>query len=82
MLIQRLYGEEAIRVMTTEAVAFECSCSAERTARALVAIDPVELEALFSELGTVSMLCEFCQMNYAFNRESLADLVRGAGTTH
>lgn len=82
VLIQRLYGEETIRVMTTEAVEFECSCSTERTARALVAIDPVELEALFSELGSVSMLCEFCQTNYEFNRESLADLIRGEGTTH
>jgi molecular chaperone Hsp33 len=82
VLIRRLYGEEKIRVMATEAVKFECNCSTERTGEALIAIDPVELEELLSELGSISMRCEFCQTNYEFDRESLADLVRGDGTTH
>ena len=82
VLLQRLYGEETIRLMKTEDVIFQCSCSPQRTAGALVVLDPVELEGLFDDLGTISMQCEFCQTEYDFSRETLAELVRDGGTTH
>ena len=82
VLLQRLYGEETIRLMKTEDVIFQCSCSPQRTAGALVVLDPAELEGLFDDLGTISMQCEFCQTEYDFSRETLAELVRDGGTTH
>jgi len=82
VLLNRLYGQETIRLMATETVKFECSCNAERTAGALVVLDPAELESLFNDLGTISMHCEFCQARYEFSRETLAELVRGDGPTH
>jgi len=82
VLLQRLFGEETIRVITTNTVKYECSCSAQRTARALVILDPEELESLFIELGSISMHCEFCLTAYEFSRQSLAELVRGDVTTH
>ena len=82
VLLQRLYGEETIRLMKTQDVVFQCSCSAQRTAGALVVLDPAELEGLFDDLGTISMHCEFCQTAYDFSRETLAELVRDGGTTH
>ena len=82
VLLQRLYGEETIRLMKTQDVVFQCSCSAQRTAGALVVLDPAELEGLFDDLGRISMHCEFCQTAYDFSRETLAELVRDGGTTH
>ncbi len=82
VLLNRSYGQETIRLMATETVKFECSCNAERTAGALVVLEPAELESLFNDLGTISMHCEFCQARYEFSRETLAELVRGDGPTH
>ena len=81
-LLQLLYAQETIQVMTTASVKYECSCSEGRTARALVVLDPDELESLFSELGSISMHCEFCLTGYEFTRESLAEIVRGDVITH
>jgi molecular chaperone Hsp33 len=74
-LLFRLYHEDALRLFDPSPVRFRCSCSRERTLRALSAIDPAELEALLQELGCITMDCEFCNQQYIYEREDLGDLL-------
>ena len=80
-LLYRLYHEETLRLFTPTEVQFHCSCSRERTLRALSAINPAELEALLQEQGSITMDCEFCNQQYRHLREDLQDLL-GPGGTH
>ena len=79
-LLFRLYHEDALRLFDPSPVRFRCSCSRERTLRALSAIDPVELEALLQELGCITMDCEFCNQQYIYERKDLGDML-GQGTS-
>jgi len=81
-LLNRLYVNEALRLLETSEIAFQCSCSEERTARALVSIDPKEFESLFEEKELLEMHCEFCQKKYEFTREAVAVILRGDKTAH
>ncbi len=79
-LLFRLYHEDAVRLFAPSRVRFRCSCSRERTLRALSAIDPAELDTLLQELGCITMDCEFCNQQYIYQREDLGDML-GQGPT-
>ena len=74
-LIYRLYHEEPLRMFEPGDVHFRCSCSRERTLRALSAIAPSELETLLDEQGAIIMDCEFCNQQYRHLREDLQHLL-------
>jgi molecular chaperone Hsp33 len=74
-LLYRLYHEESLRLFTPTGVQFHCSCSRERTLRALSAINPAELETLLEEQGSITMDCEFCNQQYRHLREDVQDLL-------
>lgn len=74
-MLRRLYREESLRLFAPASVRFRCSCSRERTLRALAAIDPAELEGLLRELGGITMDCEFCNQQYRYLREDLQDIL-------
>ncbi len=78
-LLHRLYHQDPVRLFAPAAVRFQCSCSRERTLRALSAIGPSELEDLLQELGCITMDCEFCNQQYRYEREDLLDVL-GPGT--
>jgi molecular chaperone Hsp33 len=80
-LLYRLYHEESLRLFAPTALAFHCSCSRERTLRALSAIEPAELENILDEQGSITMDCEFCNQQYHHHREDLKDLL-GSGGAH
>jgi len=79
-LLYRLYHEEPVRMFAPAGLQFQCSCSRERTLRALSAIEPGELETLLEEQGSITMDCEFCNQQYRHSREDLQDLL-GPGDT-
>ncbi|MEM1153275.1 MAG: Hsp33 family molecular chaperone HslO [Pseudomonadota bacterium] len=77
-VLHRLYHQDAVRLFKPSAVRFHCSCSKERTLRALSAIDPAELESILAEQGAVTMDCEFCNQQYTHSREDLQALLGNA----
>jgi molecular chaperone Hsp33 len=81
-LLYRLYHEDPVRLFDPRPVAFQCSCSLQRSRNALSAIAAAELEDILQEQGCITVDCEFCNQQYRFEREDLADLLRaGPGQT-
>lgn len=78
-LLYRLYHQEPLRLFTPTEVAFRCSCSRDRTLRALSAIEPAELENILQEQGSITMDCEFCNQQYRHHRKDLQDLLGPGG---
>ena len=56
-------------------VRFECSCSEQRMAGALVSLGELELASLFQEHQTLALTCEFCGANYNIDDKKLMQLV-------
>ena len=56
-VLYRLYHQENVQLYPASPVAFKCSCSREKSAAALAAIEPAELEQI--ELGTLMRHYDF-----------------------
>ncbi len=74
-LIHRLYHQDSVRLYAPTAVLFRCSCSRERTLRALAAIGAEEIESLLQEMGCITMDCEFCNQQYRYQRGDLQEIL-------
>ncbi len=66
-VIHRLFWQEPVRALDTRRVRFACSCSRERVARMLRMLGPEEVADIVAEQGSVSVSCEYCNANYAFD---------------
>ena len=70
-LLHRLFHEDPLRLFEPTPVRFQCSCSAERSQNALLALGVEDLESLLEERGEISIDCEFCNQQYLFARDDL-----------
>ena len=73
-LLYRLFHEEAPRVYDPQAVAFGCTCSAERVQAAMEQYSVKDIGHMTTEEGKVEAGCQFCGAKYTFDP---AELGRG-----
>ena len=74
-VLHRLYHQEAVRLFEPSPLQFRCSCSRERSARALVSLGQVDAEALLDENGgQVEIDCQFCNQRYLFDASDVVQL--------
>ena len=59
-LLRHLFAEEKIQLFADTSVRFQCSCSEQRMAGALISLGEAELASLFEEHKTLELTCEFC----------------------
>lgn len=76
VLLNRFYHQEDIRVYDPEPVAFNCSCSQERTAEALLSLGTSDLEELLMD-GKAEVKCQFCNHTFQFDAVDLQNMIRG-----
>ncbi len=76
-LLHRLFHEETVRLFDAEEVAFQCSCSAERTLGALESIGKDECYSILEEQGAIEMDCQFCHAHYRVDRNDIDHLFAG-----
>lgn len=80
-VLHRLYHQEAVRLFEPQALCFRCSCSRERSSRALISLGEVDAQALLEEHdGQVVIDCQFCNQRYAFDAADVAQLFAGGGS--
>lgn len=74
-LIVRLFHEMEPATLGTASIRFKCSCSPERSARALIAMGPEEVYQLLEEQGgEITADCQFCNRTYHFDRDKIEEL--------
>jgi molecular chaperone Hsp33 len=70
-LLHKLFDQFTIRLFDAIQIEFNCSCSRERTARALKLLGEQEIMDVFRDLGEVAVACEFCGKRYIYNEAEL-----------
>ncbi|AOS96181.1 33 kDa chaperonin [Microbulbifer aggregans] len=71
-LLHRLFHQLNPEALGTANIRFKCSCSRERSARALIAMGPEEVYQLLEEQeGEIRADCQFCNTQYRFDREQI-----------
>ncbi len=75
-LLHRLYHQEQVELFTPREFHYRCSCSRERTARALISIGKQEVDSIVAEHGAVNIACEFCGTEYQFDASEVALLLQ------
>ncbi|MFQ3324883.1 MAG: molecular chaperone Hsp33 [Pseudomonadales bacterium] len=78
-LLYRLFHEEGVRMLESDAVKFDCHCSSERVATALISIGETEVRSIIEEDGKIEMNCEFCNSNYPFLAADIDNLFNTKG---
>lgn len=70
-LLYRLYHQDRVRLFEPRPLRFCCSCSRDRSRRALETLGEAEITSILDEQGSVTMDCEFCNQRYVFAPEEL-----------
>ena len=71
-----LYGMD-LRLMEEQPVGYECKCSRNKVASALVSLGRDELDRLIREEEKIDVTCQFCDKIYTFTRKDLETLRNG-----
>lgn len=77
-ILEELFGKEQVKVLETMPVGFECNCSKERFANAIVGLGAAEIHAMIEEDGQAEAHCHFCNEKYLFSRDELEELKKDA----
>lgn len=73
-ILNRLYHQEEVRIFEPQSLSFKCTCSKERSGSAIISIGREEAESIISEQSTIEMHCDYCNTQYIFNDEDVAQL--------
>ena len=74
-LLYRLYHEESVELYPPQPLRFHCSCSAERSANALLSLGRDDVEQLLDEQGgKIEIDCQFCRRVYHFDAAEIGRL--------
>ncbi|OOE85936.1 Hsp33 family molecular chaperone HslO [Salinivibrio sharmensis] len=71
-VLYRLYHQEKVTLYPAQEVVFKCSCSRERSASAIAAIERSEVDKMVAEMGTIHLHCDYCGTDYAFDSVDVA----------
>ncbi len=77
-LLRRLFHEEDVRVFEPQPLSFRCSCSSERIEAMLRGLGYDEVRDILREQGRVSVNCEFCHQEYAYDSVDIERLFAAA----
>ena len=71
VLLYRLFHQQQVKLFTPRPVEHRCSCSRERTARALFTLGESEVMDIIAERGCLEINCEFCGRQYRFEADEM-----------
>ncbi len=74
-VLHRLFHDTPPQLPPAQPLAFGCTCSRERTQRALVSLGKEELQAILGEQGEATLTCDFCGHQEHFDAVDLAELI-------
>jgi len=72
-LLYRLFNEDGVRILDRQSVSADCRCSRDRLANTLKSFDPAARAEMADEDGMIRALCEFCDVEYVFPVDEVAN---------
>lgn len=66
---------EDVEILGKQDLFFECDCSKEKMAQALITVGKDELKSIIEEDHQCEMTCQFCNEKYHFTEEELKELL-------
>lgn len=73
-LLRRLFWEETVRVFEPQHPSFVCNCSREKVGNMLQMLGQKEVNDAVTDLGKLSVDCDFCGQHYEFDKVDCAHL--------
>ncbi|WP_077623926.1 Hsp33 family molecular chaperone HslO [Sediminibacillus massiliensis] len=73
-ILEKLIGEENLKIHEKLPVQFQCHCSKERVENALKSLGNEEIDKMIKEDNGAEATCHFCNEQYTFDAEELQQL--------
>lgn len=77
-ILAELFGKENIKILETMPVRFQCLCTKQRFADAIVGLGAAEIQDMIEEDGKADAHCHFCNETYHFSKMELEELMKDA----
>lgn len=81
-VLHRLFWQEPLLRMMNDSASrqphFKCSCSRERVGKMLTGLGEAEASGILAEQGQVGVSCDFCSVQYVFDKVDVAGLFRAS----
>ncbi|GAB7214248.1 Hsp33 family molecular chaperone HslO [Dickeya oryzae] len=73
-VLYRLYHQENVTLYEPQPVVFQCHCSRERCADALMTLPADEVSDILTQDGQIDMHCDYCGSHYLFNAQDIDNI--------
>src|SRR5699024_7658228 len=73
-IVEKLFAGEEVNILESLPVNFQCKCSKERVAQAIIGLGSDEIDKMMTEDNGAEATCHFCNERYTFTKEELATL--------
>ncbi|OCA88446.1 Hsp33 family molecular chaperone HslO [Pradoshia sp. D12] len=73
-VLNKVLGETNVKILEKMPISFQCQCSKDRIANALISLGKEELEDMIETDGQAETQCHFCNEKYIFTKEELQEL--------
>lgn len=75
-ILERLFGDEEVKIHEQLPIEFRCKCSKERIERAIIGLGNEEIESMIKEDQGAEATCHFCNETYHFTEAELESLIQ------
>lgn len=77
-ILEQLFGKDELKILEMMPVQFQCTCSKERFANAIIGLGAKEIHDMIVEDGAAEAHCHFCNEKYHFSKEELEEMEKEA----
>ncbi|MFJ5768767.1 Hsp33 family molecular chaperone HslO [Psychrobacillus sp. NPDC093180] len=74
-ILEEVLGAENVSILETMPIQFQCQCSRDRIARAIISLGQQEIQDMIVEDGKAEAQCHFCNEYYLFTKTDLEQLL-------
>ena len=74
-ILEVVLGEGNVQILDKMPVKFECNCSKDRFATAILGLGKKEIQDMIDEDGMAEAQCHFCLETYQYSKEELESFI-------
>ena len=80
--LQYHFSEDDIRLFDSRDLKFQCGCSIEKMENAIYVMGQIEANSILAEKAEIVVKCEYCNHEYAFDREVVKNIFEDRERLH